>query len=273
MRVAARRLRSGLKVFGPMVDPAWAKGLRDELSWIAAELGQLRDREVLEARLLRDLDRLPAVAPGDTSDGTAGVDRTDVRDVRAAAAVVRRDFDADHDRALAELTEAMSSSRYLALLDALVAAVRQPVLTEAAQQRAATALPPLLAHTWHRLARDVHRLDLDGPDTTWHETRIAAKRARYAAEALVPVFGKPARKAARMLEQVTELLGDHQDAVLAADTCRRLAAGRRVTGTTGFVLGLLHEAERAAVTRARYALVELWPEVEDERRRPWLRAG
>ncbi len=47
----------------------------------------------------------------------------------------------------------------------------------------------------------------EGTDDSWHETRIAAKRARYAAEALTPVFGGPARKLAKQLELVTELLG------------------------------------------------------------------
>jgi inorganic triphosphatase YgiF len=267
MRVAARRLRSGLKVFGPLVDAQWAGDLRVELAWIAAELGEVRDREVLERRLLSDLESLEAAAPpgsGNTSppgtpSGVADVDRTERRDVAAAAAVVRRAFDAERAPAAAELREAMVCDRYLRLLDALVSAAREPVLTEAADRRCSQVLPPLLATAWHRLVRDARRLDPDGPDDSWHETRIAAKRARYAAEALVPVFGQPARKIAKRIEQVTELLGEHQDAVIAARTTRRLAAGRRVTGPTGFVLGLLHEYERASVARSRAEFVRVWP--------------
>ena len=272
MRVAARRLRSGLKVFGPLVDAQWAGDLRAELAWIAAELGEVRDREVLERRLLADLASLEAVAPvapadpgpggaARTPDGVAGVDRTDRRDVAAAAAVVRRALDAERAPAAAALREAMVSDRYLRLLDALVSAAREPVLTEAADRRCSHVLPPLLAKAWRRLVRDARRLDPDGPDESWHETRIAAKGARYAAEALVPVFGQPARKIAKRIEQVTELLGEHQDAVIAALTTRRLAAGRRVTGPTGFVLGLLHEYERAAVGRARADFVAVWPDL------------
>ena len=51
MRVAARRLRSGLKVFEPMLDVEWAEALRTELGWIAGELGVSRDTEVLQARI------------------------------------------------------------------------------------------------------------------------------------------------------------------------------------------------------------------------------
>jgi inorganic triphosphatase YgiF len=273
MRVAARRLRSGLKVFKPLVDPEWAGRLRDELSWIASELGQVRDLEVLEERLLGALDALPSAAPQPVASGTPaddgpgaaagrpGVDTTDRRDVAAAQAVVRRDFDARLPSVHAELAAAMTSQRYLDLLELLVDGARHPVLTEEAERPAAEVLPPLMTKAWHRLAKDAKGLHMDGADETWHETRIAAKRARYAAEALTPVFGGPAKSLAKDLERLTELLGEHQDAVIAGRTARELAAGRRVTGTTGFVLGLLHAAERDAVTASRKQFRKVWPAV------------
>ena len=273
LRVAARRLRSGLKVFGSLIEREWADGLRTELAWIAAELGEVRDREVQEERLLRDLAALPAVASGAGGEGTAGVDRTDTRDVAAAMSVVRRAFDDERARARAEVDDAMTSPRYLALLGALVAASNAPRLTPAADAPCDVALPPLVKKAWHQLARDADRLEQDGSDDSWHEVRIAGKRARYAAEALVPVFGAEAKTFARNLERVTELLGEHQDAVIAADTTRRLASGRRVTGTTGFVFGLLHEAERAAVTATRHEFALVWPEVSQRRHRAWLGLG
>ena len=38
-RVATRRLRSDLRTFRPLLDPEWAKALRDELGWLAESLG------------------------------------------------------------------------------------------------------------------------------------------------------------------------------------------------------------------------------------------
>ncbi len=271
LRVAARRLRSGLKVFGPLVDPEWADRLRSELAWVAAEAGQVRDLEVLEERLLRDLGDLPAELPHPAPDPTTGhpvhspPDVTDRRDVAAAQDVVRKVFDAQMPAARAELATAMSSPRYVALLDLLVDGARHPVLTEEAERPAAEVLPPLMTKAWHRLAKDVKGLRQDGTDDSWHETRIAAKRARYAAEALTPVFGHVAKTLAKDLERVTELLGEHQDAVIAGRTARELATGRRVTGTTGFVLGLLHAAERDMVTGARAQFAEVWPQVRHAR--------
>src|SRR4029450_10496583 len=50
-RVAARRLRSTLRTFGDVVVPARAAELNNELVWYADLLGQVRDREVMSARL------------------------------------------------------------------------------------------------------------------------------------------------------------------------------------------------------------------------------
>jgi len=274
LRVAARRIRSGLQVFRSLVDAEWANALRAELGWIAAELGAVRDREVLEDRLLRDLGKLVVEGPVARSGhvSKAGVHHTDPRDLAAAASVVRRAFDDERAHARAGVDTAMTSERYVALLEALVDAAVRPRLGEAADAACGVALPPLVRKAWRRLERDVALLDPAGADDDWHEARIAAKRVRYATEALVPVFGAPAKSFSRTLELVTEQLGEHQDAVIAAETTRRLAAGRRVTGTTGFVLGLLHEHERAAVTQARATFLVEWPEVSRRRHRAWLRA-
>ena len=42
-RVATRRLRSDLRTFGAVVDPEWDAALRDELKWLGALLGAVRD--------------------------------------------------------------------------------------------------------------------------------------------------------------------------------------------------------------------------------------
>ena len=256
MRVACRRLRSALKVFEPLLEPTWSRPLRDELGWLAGALGAARDGEVLEERLLAALTGLP-----------------DAADSAAAAAVVHRALDARLVDALAEALAALRSDRYLTLLDVLVDAAREPLLNEAADAPCRTALPPLVAKSWRRLARDVDALELDGHDDAWHETRIAAKRARYACESVAPALGAPARRLAKRLEVVTELLGEHQDASIAAETVRALAHTGRVPGRAGFALGLLHAAQRDAVQATRLRLVAVWPEVARPDGLRWLKPG
>ncbi len=257
MRVAARRLRSGLKVFGPLLEADRTTPLRGELAWLAAVLGEARDGEVLRDRLLNDLDELLA-------------DQALQVDVTSTKRLVRGSFAKDMSGARTRVLAALKSDRYLALLDSLVLICRELPTTEAAEQSCEQMLPPLVDHAWRRLARDVNKLEIDGPDHDWHRTRISAKRARYACEAVVPVFGKPARRLAEQVELVTELLGEHQDAALAAATVRRLADRPRIAGPTGFVLGLLHGTERAAVQETRIAFVEAWPEISRHHWRRWL---
>ena len=59
-RVATRRLRSDLRTFGDFVYEEWATSLRAELRWLGAELGEVRDAEVLLARLRADITQLPS---------------------------------------------------------------------------------------------------------------------------------------------------------------------------------------------------------------------
>ena len=252
LRVAARRMRSALKVFAPLLETTWAAHLRDELAWIAGELGAARDNEVLEVRLLAGLARIDA----------KGTDR--------AAAVVRREMSRDEHKAALDFTAAMQSARYLTLLNSLVDAASSPRLSSAASATARDALPPLMRSTWRRLARSVRALRHDGRDEAWHTARIRAKQARYAADALGPVFGRPAKKLAAQLELLTELLGVHQDAAVAAEAAAALAATEGVGGRGGYALGLLHDAQRAEVRSTRKEFKRIWPSAAKPRRRRWL---
>ncbi|MFI0431679.1 MAG: CHAD domain-containing protein [Candidatus Nanopelagicales bacterium] len=240
MRVAARRLRSGLKTFGPLVDREWADTLREELAWAAGELGNARDTEVLLERLDKHAD--------DLGEREAAL----IRGVMDP--VLRARLAGARDHALA----AMRSDRHAALLATLVDAAVNPQLTELAEQPCSDVLPQLVEKSWKRLRRSVRTLDLEGPAETWHSARIAAKRARYAAGAVIPVFGEPAETLEDALSEVTEVLGEHQDACVAQDVIREIAVLPDVDGATGFALGLLHEHEFEEEIHNRIQFGDIW---------------
>src|SRR3982075_1639942 len=50
-RVATRRLRSQLRTFRALLDTEWANTLRDDLRWLGAGLGSVRDRQVMAQRV------------------------------------------------------------------------------------------------------------------------------------------------------------------------------------------------------------------------------
>ncbi len=66
-----------------------------------------------------------------------------------------------------------------------------------------------------RLRREIRRLPDAPADRELHEIRKRAKQARYALEAITPVSGKRAARAASRVADLQGVLGDHQDAVVA----------------------------------------------------------
>ncbi|RLQ00551.1 CYTH and CHAD domain-containing protein [Micromonospora sp. CV4] len=255
MRVACRRLRTDLRTFAPLVRKSWSRSLRAELRWLADVLGAARDAEVLRDRLRRTAtaDPLSPLDPG-------AVDRLD-----AALAERQR-------LALAAVHEALRSPRYRALVDALVLAARAPRLTRRAAAPAERALPGLVARPWRQLTGPdgVHALDPLAPDDRWHTVRKEGKQARYAVNAVVPALGKGPRRLARALARVQDVLGEHQDAAVAADTWLALAAGRPDDHELAVTAGRLAERERETVRRMRARFPAVWHRATRRRRTRWL---
>ena len=241
MRVAARRLRSVLKTFGPLIDPEWAGILREELGWIASELGAIRDTEVLMVRLEEDSALL-----GDP-DADAASELIDRR--------LRQRLDVARSGALA----ALRSDRHTWLIEDLITATATPRLLDAAYQPVEAALPLLVHQAWRSLQKSVARLQIDGPADEWHRARIKAKQARYTVEAVAPVFGKRAARLARDLGEVTDVLGEHHDASVAQIVLRELAPAAE--GPAAFALGRLHEVQVEREMLLRFTFRDLWPHV------------
>ncbi|HET9655473.1 MAG TPA: CHAD domain-containing protein, partial [Kineosporiaceae bacterium] len=242
MRVATRRLRSALATFRPLLDRTVTDPLREELAWLGAELGAVRDAEVIRDRLLDDLAEEPAeLVLGPVRERVAGT----LGDRHRAA----------HDNLLRELER----PRYFALLDALDALVADPPLSPLAGRRAERVLPALAARTWRRTRRLVRAAaaatDPVPRDLALHEVRKAAKRARYAGEALAAEYGRPARRYAAGMKAVQDALGAHQDTVVIRQELRGLAEQAQASGEPSFTYGRLHarEEDRAALSEAAFA--------------------
>jgi CHAD domain-containing protein len=254
MRVAARRLRSAMATFAPLMQDEPTRSLREELKWIASELGAIRDTEVMIERLDRHAGQLDD--PADTQRARAAIDP-----------LLGRRLVTARSSALA----ALRSDRHQLLVDDLMSAAIDPPVTDAAFEPCSESLLPLVARTWRRLASCIGDLELEGPSFTWHAARIKAKRARYSADAVAPIFGKDMKRYADRLSDVTELLGDHQDAHIAQVILRELAADPETDGLTGMSLGILHEFEADEEILDRYRFVELWPQARRDARRAGIR--
>ena len=248
-RVATRRIRSNLRTFRDLFEPEWTKSLRDRLRSLGQDLGAVRDTEVLSDRLRDRVDHLSS----------------EDRDI------AKRMLSRLHERwdvARHALQDTLRTDEYTKLLDDLVDAAREPALLPQADGPASEALPPLLQRPWNHVKKAVEELDDDPPDEALHEVRKRARHCRYAGETVTPVFGKPAKAFARAMKDLQDVLGEHQDAVVAEQWLRDLAS--ESDGAETFVAGQLASVERAEIERTRAAWPEAWRKASRKRLRQWF---
>ena len=221
MRVATRRLRAFLRAGHDLLDPEWSEPLREELGWLGGALGPVRDLDVLLGRLSGEVQSLGEDAPA----GRKLLSRL----ARA------------HGTARRRLLAALDSDRYFSLLEAL----EGPVATVADEP----SLEEIHAAEHRLLRKAVRALGQDAPDDDLHAVRIKVKRARYAAEL---VGAQAYVKAAKSLQDV---LGEHQDAVVAEERLRALAAK---LPDAAVAAGRLLERERARALKSRDEWEAAW---------------
>jgi CHAD domain-containing protein len=196
-----------------------------------------------------------------------------------ATAAVRERMDAElratYEGAQAAAAEALGSARYFRLLDALEELVRQPPWTALALGSAQDVLRSRVRKDWkrtRRLVRVAQRMEPgEERDQQLHEVRKAAKRLRYAAEVVVPVFGRKAGRLATAAEELQEVLGDLHDSVVTRAMLLRLAEGSPGQPDNALLYGRLHaeEEQRARRTTAQFDAV--WHEVKRPAMHRWLR--
>jgi len=257
MRVAARRLRSTLQSF-PMLLPKQAtRSLRDDLKWIGEVLGDLRDEEVLSARFEREL----ASAPAELVMGPA-------------RARVRAHFAPREAAAHGAALTALESPRFSDFLNDLRRLLEDPPFSNLAVAPAREVLPAAVGRAYRRARRRMRHAKTLHPgaarDAALHETRKAAKRTRYAAEAATPACGKDARRFGRRMKSVQSALGDHHDAVRASAAAREIGVRASLAGENAFSFGMLLERADHDAADSRAKAGKAWKRATRPKSLKWL---
>ncbi|SDY73421.1 CHAD domain-containing protein [Amycolatopsis xylanica] len=244
MRVALRRMRSTLKLSGGLLGPE-AETVRAELGWLGQSLGEVRDYDVL-------IEHLREV-----------VAEFEARDQLAGRELVSK-FVAERGVAKRKLTRLLGTPRYAALLVSAARLVTDPSSPVAVSDVESPRAVISLDKPYRKLAKAVGKLPLDPPDDDLHALRIHGKRLRYAAElAQSAAKKKQAAKIKKLISATKDLqtvLGDHQDAVVAADRMR--AALDTLTPQAAFIAGRIAERELTRRTQARAAWPAVWAQVD-----------
>lgn len=212
-RTLVRRLRSILGAFGELFERDGVGRIRTELAELGDELGAARD---LEVRVDQAADRLDDDAP-------ASVRRRLVDEPRARQSEQR-----------ARLV-AFLAARGREVQRAVAQFVADPPFADASAEPADVALGGILRAEAKRVVRA--RRKAAGDLASLHRLRRAARRLRYAAEAVstppAAVFGAEVRRLAEAAQRVQDLLGDHRDEVLFAEQLRRAGRAAREAGESG----------------------------------------
>lgn len=242
MRVAVRKMRALLKTGQAFLDQRWLRPLRAELGWLGGVLGPVRDLDVLLERLASQVDDF---------------DATD----RAAFARLTARLEEEHARNRRELVAALDSDRYSELVDRLTDATLTPPPSAMDSQ---VTLRDIVITQFHRLRKQVRQAGKDATDPELHALRIQGKRLRYAAE-LADSAGHRARRLVAACKRFQDVLGEHQDACVAAECVTGLLhrMGDRADTEAAFVAGRLveREATRRAACRDRWW--ECWLDLHD----------
>jgi CHAD domain-containing protein len=257
MRVALRRLRSDLRTFADVLDPAWRAQVTALSRPVARALGGRRDLDVLAERLrvliprLHDADR-------------AGAEQ--VLDILHARRIL----------AFEAISGALGDPGYGELLrligDTELAVPPGEGDGRLADQPAAAVAARAVERAFRRLRRDIRALPESPPDQALHDVRIQAKRLRYAAEAAAPVLGRPASRFAADVTHLQTVLGDHQDAVTAVGWLRALASEDAERVSLAWSAGVLAGLELDAANEARARYPRAWKRVRSRGEQHWLGA-
>lgn len=244
MRVATRRFRALLRAGRPLAGLSDWERVRAELSWLGDVLGEVRDHDVL-------IDQLEAQAA-----------QFEPPDRRAAARLIGA-LRAEREQARGTLLKALGSERYLDLLDAIETKLgATPIATSEISLR------EIAGAEFSKLRKTVRRLGKNPSDAALHASRIRGKRARYAAELAEFTVGKSASSFVRRAKAFQDVVGEHQDAVVAEEKIRALLANTGGT-RTGFAAGRLIELQRARRAVARAELDSVWRRLERSGRDAW----
>lgn len=208
MRVALRRLRSAFSVFRDLIGPTRGAELLEEMQWITALLGEARDLDVFLTETLP-----PLLSQFGTH---AGLDRLHERATRLQRL------------AYAQLRTALNSQGYQRLLLNLGAWLESEGWRDGdhTDRGIADLAEAVLGKRYKRLRRHGKRLSEMHPEER-HQTRIAAKKLRYAAEFFTSLY-HPGRSRAftQRLARVQDRLGVLNDIAVTGQLLERLLGAR-----------------------------------------------
>ena len=236
MRVAVRRLRAALGMFGAFGDATLIQTLREEGKWLAGSLGQAREWDVYIAEL------------HDPVEATLGVDIPALKDLRVLAQS-RQEAGYRDARAAVASPRFTSFQLHLGLLiESMTRSQEKGAFDHLARSEEFAALK---LEKRYRKVRKMGRTALRGNSVAKHDLRLEMKKMRYASEFFASLFEpKRAKAFSKAAARLQDLLGYANDYAVCIEQMKSLVAPETGENTSalmkaaGIVIGW-HGAEMA----------------------------
>lgn len=242
MRVGMRRLRSALTIFKQLLK--LPEGLQGELDWLAKELGDARDWDVLASSTLPALAR--KLAEPEQIDGVqhAATDKANEQHISAAQAVGSPRY----TRLLLNIARWVQTTGWRA-------GPATPKMNTQLLKTLRKFADTMLKRNQRRLRTSASHLRDATPEAR-HRVRIAAKKTRYAAEFFASLYRpKTVLPYIRALTGLQDELGFLNDAAIADRLLSDMAAGQpQLASGAGFARGFLV----ACVQNDDKIIIKLW---------------
>jgi CHAD domain-containing protein len=222
MRVATRRMRAALDMYADVL-PVRAARLHDELGWLAAVLGDVRDLDIQIGRF------------DDWTEEMSG-------ELREALDELADLLVAERVRARTALLEALDSKRYERLVSGLTAMLVQGPSSRSMAGRASavSAMPALIGERHRAAGKAARRATRTAVAGDYHRLRIRCKRLRYALEFASGLYDGELKGFVRQMARLQDTLGSMQDAQVASSRLQAIALteeGASLSRATIFAMG------------------------------------
>ncbi|MEP7289903.1 MAG: CHAD domain-containing protein [Chloroflexota bacterium] len=222
MRVATRRLRSALDIFGGFYRTSALRPFAKELRKVARSLGAVRDLEVVRAK-------------AEDHAATSSSVEADLNDQGFQALL--KNWQEQFDAATTDLIETLDSHQYAEFLADFAQFVTNPgkaalEMADKAQPHLVCHVAPLLIYERYEAVRAYETVLDNAPLDTLHALRIAAKGLRYTLEAFTEILQPEAKSVISAAKAIQDHLGELQDARVAVDLMHDFIAASRETSKT-----------------------------------------
>jgi len=239
LRVGARRLRSALSTFEPLLEGDRLDRLAREFRWLGQTCDAARNLDVFADETL---------GPAELAENP-----------HAGLSALRKAVDAARQTAWAKAREAVACERFRILMIDAAAWIETGDWKYGVDAKA-----PLKPFARHALDRHLKQLRKKGKkawvggDEARHHLRIQAKKLRYACDALASLYGEKATaKYLGRLKDLQQALGALNDLATAEPLIASLALSPKAAFVAGELIGLKLAAKPQLMSRAAKALDHL----------------